>query len=386
MTRVVCMKCKTDDRSSVAAVVVCAGRGERSGLPYNKVLHRIGCKTVLESVLDVLCRTEVGHVTVVSSPDDLDRIKEITLQYENTSVVIGGKTRAQSVINGLKAHKCDIVVIHDGARPFVTEDIISRSIASAIGFGSGIAAVKSIDTVKRVTSDGVTALPRDELYNVQTPQTFRYSEILYAYDGMTGSPTDDAEVYERAGFKPRLIEGDYSNKKITTPSDLLSLSGGCKIGVGFDLHRLVHDRKLILGGVEIAYERGLLGHSDADVLTHAIMDALLSAADLPDIGVLFPDTDERYKGISSMKLLSDVLARVTEHGYGIGNISAVVMAQKPKLAPHIESIRSSLCEALEIDKSRINVSATTTEGIGLIGEGNAIAVSASCILTENNLG
>lgn len=380
------MKFKTDARLSVAAVVVCAGRGQRSGLPYNKVLHCIGCKTVLESVLDVLCRTEVEHITVVSSPEDLVRITELTAEYSNTTVVIGGETRAQSVVNGLKAHECDIVVIHDGARPFVTEDIIARSIDSAVRYGSGIAAVKSIDTVKRVTADGVTALPRDELYNVQTPQTFRYSEILSAYDSMTGAPTDDAEVYERAGFSPRLIEGDYSNKKLTTPADLLGLSKGCKIGVGFDLHRLVTDRKLILGGVEIPYELGLLGHSDADVLTHAIMDALLSAANLSDIGALFPDTDERYKGISSMTLLSDVLARITDGGYAIGNISAVVMAQKPKLAPHIDGIRNSLCAALAIDKSRINVSATTTEGIGLIGEGNAIAVSAACILTENSIG
>ena len=156
-----------------------------------------------------------------------------------------------------------------------------------------------------------------------------------------------------------------------------------RIGHGYDVHRLVPERKLILGGVEIPYELGLLGHSDADVLTHAIMDSLLSAAELPDIGVLFPDTDERYLGISSITLLKQVLSEVKRKGYGIGNISAVIIAQKPKLAHVIYDIRQSLACALGIDIKRINISATTTEKLGIIGEGKAIAANASCILTEN---
>ena len=381
------MKYNADTHSlNIAAVIVCAGKGERSGLPYNKVLHYIGHKTVLEKSLDAFSE-HVRHITVVSSADDLSAVKDITTAYNNVAVVTGGDTRAQSVYAGLKAYACDIVLIHDGARPFVTSDIIQRAIDSAIKYGSGIAAVPSVDTVKRLENDIAHSLPRSQLFNAQTPQAFRYSEILSAYDNAQGSFTDDAEVYEQAGYSPRLTDGDYNNIKVTTPNDFINLlPKTCRIGVGVDVHRLVPDRKLILGGVTLDYELGLLGHSDADVLTHAIMDALLSAADLPDIGALFPDTDDKYLGISSITLLKEVLAHVKRKGLEIGNISAVVIAQKPKLAPVINDIRHSLADALGISVTQINVSATTTEKLGIIGEGNAIAANASCILTENTDG
>lgn len=292
------MKSKTDCNvcaATVGAVILCAGKGERTGLTYNKVLHMLGRKTVLETALDVFSGiNSITDITVVASDADFSRIEEIVADYPRTTVVKGGDTRAQSVYNGLKARPCDIVVIHDGARPFVTEDLILRSIKSAVEHGSGIVAVRSVDTVKRVNSDGeVQSLPRAELYNMQTPQTFRYSEILSAYERGAANCTDDAEVYAAAGYSPRLIEGNYDNIKITVASDLYrSLPRSCRIGAGFDVHRLVKNRPLILGGVNIEYDLGLDGHSDADVLTHAIMDALLSAAGLPDIGVLFPDTDD----------------------------------------------------------------------------------------------
>lgn len=383
------MKYKTDARSlNISAVIVCAGKGERSGLPYNKVLHQIGKKTVLEMSLDAFASADVSHITVVTSAADLSAMTVLAAPYGNVSVIIGGATRAQSVYEGLKAYPCDIVLIHDGARPFVTTEIIERAIDSAVEYGSGIAAVQCIDTVKR--SDGESraiSLPRSQLFNAQTPQAFRYAEILDAYSRANGQCTDDAEVYERAGYSPRLIDGAYDNIKLTTPSDFMSaLPKSCRIGVGFDVHRLVPDRKLILGGVTLDCDMGLLGHSDADVLTHAVMDALLSAANLPDIGVLFPDTDDRYLGISSITLLKEVLKRVKHNGLEIGNISAVIIAQKPKLAPVIGEIRRSLASALDIDVAIINVSATTTEELGIVGEGKAIAANASCILTENNDG
>ena len=376
------MKYNTDTPSSnIAAVIVCAGKGIRSGLPYNKVLHQIGRKTVLEMSLDAFFSTRVSHITVVTSADDLSAVTDITAAYNGVSVVIGGDTRFNSVYAGLKAYPCDIVLIHDGARPYVTTEVIERTIDSAVKYGSGIATVPTVDTVKYV-KDGVAAgLPRDKLLNAQTPQAFRYAEIMDAYDRAQGTFTDDAEVYESAGYSPMPVEGAYDNIKLTTPVDFVT-AGKSRIGVGCDLHRLVKDRKLILGGVEIDYSLGLLGHSDADVLTHAIMDALLSAANLPDIGVLFPDTDDKYLGISSITLLKQVLSKVHDSGYGIGNISAVIIAQQPKLAPVISDIRSSLAAALGIDVKQINVSATTTEGLGIIGEGNAIAATASCILTE----
>lgn len=383
------MKFKTDGNACapvVGAVIVCAGKGERTGLPYNKVLHQLGQKTVLETTLDVFSDIrEIAHITVVTSELDRERIEEIASNYPDTSVTIGGDTRAQSVYNGLKAYPCDIAIIHDGARPFVTKEIIIRSIESAIEYGSGIAAVRSVDTVKRVGADGkVQSLPRAELYNMQTPQTFRYAEIAGAYARGADECTDDAEVYAAAGYTPHLIEGDYDNIKITVASDLYrALPRSCRVGAGFDVHRLVPNRPLILGGVKIEYMRGLDGHSDADVLTHAIMDALLSAAGLPDIGVLFPDTDDKYLGASSIALLKDVIARIRDVGLTVGNISATVAAQRPKLAPVIPEIRKSLANTMDIDITQINVSATTTEELGIIGSGDAMSANAACILTES---
>ncbi len=381
------MKYKTDAPSPspfIGAVIVCAGKGERTGLPYNKVLHRIGVKTVLETTLDVFRQTTVSEITVVAAQDDISAVKDIVAHYDSVSVVLGGSTRFESVLNGLKAQECDIVVIHDGARPYVTADIIERSIRSAMRFGSGIAAVKSIDTIKQSDGNGgMHGLPRDSLLNMQTPQTFRYTEILDSYKNAVGSFTDDAEVYERAGYTPRPIEGSYENIKITTAADLIrGMPHNCRIGVGFDVHRLADGRPLILGGIKIDHPRGLVGHSDADVLVHAIMDALLSAAGLPDIGVLFPDTDDKYSGISSMLLLEQVVSAVRDRNFIIENVSAVVAAQRPKLAPVIKDIRANLSRALRIDISRVNVSATTTEQLGIIGNGDAIASDASCLLSE----
>lgn len=203
------MKSKTDCNvcaATVGAVILCAGKGERTGLTYNKVLHMLGQKTVLETTLDIFSGiNSITDITVVASDADFSRIEEIVADYPRTTVVKGGDTRAQSVYNGLKARPCDIVVIHDGARPFVTEDLILRSIKSAVEHGSGIVAVRSVDTVKRVNSDGeVQSLPRAELYNMQTPQTFRYAEILSAYERGAANCTDDAEVYAAAGYSPQI--------------------------------------------------------------------------------------------------------------------------------------------------------------------------------------
>lgn len=371
----------------VGAVIVCAGKGERTGLTYNKILYKIGRKTVLETVLDKFSSTRVERIVLVISEADRAVVSELISPYSNVYLCVGGDTRSQSVYNGLSAlSDCDIVVIHDGARPFVTTELIDESIASAIEYGSGIAAVPVTDTVKRVSDGEVTTLPRDELYAVQTPQTFIYKDIFDAYNsvGVDGVFTDDAAVYEKCGLTPRLIRGSYDNKKITTPNDLISaLPVGVKLGIGFDVHRLVDGRKLILGGVEIAHSKGLLGHSDADVLTHAVMDALLSAAGLPDIGVLYPDTDPKYLGISSMSLLDDTVKRIKELRLGITGISVVVIAQQPKLAPHISNIRKSLADRMGISIDKINVSASTAEKLGAIGSGDAIEVNAACLLTEN---
>lgn len=379
----------TDTVSSserIGAVVLCAGKGERTGLEYNKVLYVVGQKTVLETTLDVFARTEVERIVLVISRDDEKAISPLVKPYRNVKTVYGGATRTESVRLGLKALSgCDIVVIHDGARPFVTADTIAASIESAQRFGSGIVAVPTVDTIKQVEAGAIVrSLDRSILYNIQTPQTFRYAEILEAYETASGVYTDDSEVYEKAGYVPHIVRGAYDNIKLTTPADLIKAPTGVRIGVGYDLHRLVNDRPLILGGITVPHRKGLLGHSDADVLIHAVMDAMLSAANLPDIGVLFPDTDGSLEGISSMELLRRVTKLIKFHGYSVGNISAVITAQEPKLAPHIGVICESLAKAMGINVYNINVSATTAEHLGKIGKGKAIAASASCLLTENH--
>jgi len=370
-------------KPKIHGLVLCAGAGTRAGLGYNKVLHYVGRKTVLETALDAFSESCCKAVTVTAAEADIDAVRELTMSYKRVAVVLGGATRGESVRKGLEAIKsCDIVAIHDGARPFVTPDLINKTIESALNFGSGIAAVPAIDTIK-IVNNGIVerTLPRSRLFHMQTPQTFQFPQIADAYARVTEDCTDDSEVYQKAGYTPRIVLGDYRNIKLTTEQDFLRpLALNSKIGAGFDVHPLVSGRPLMLGGVKIPYEKGLLGHSDADVLAHATMDALLSAAGLPDIGVLFPDTDPAFQGADSTELLRKVSKMVADRFFSVGNVSAVVMAEKPKLSPFIPNICRSIASALSIQPNQVNISATTAEGLGIVGSGKGIAASATCLL------
>lgn len=367
---------------STDGIILCGGKGERAKTSKNKVLCYFGIKTALEYCLDAFapfCK----NIIVVSAKNDIEEITELSAPY-GAQVVQGGQTRFESVFNGLKKVTSDTVVIHDAARPFVTKEVIAACIESANVRGSGIAAVPTIDTVKRVENGIIVKdIKRNGLYNIQTPQAFDTKKIVEAYqkayEGDHSEYTDDSSVFAAYGYAPIAIESEESNKKITTPQDIIAVPPCQKIGNGIDFHRLATKRKLILGGVEIPHKKGLVGHSDADVLTHAIMDALLSAIEMPDIGVLFPSTDE-YKNADSMKLLDIVTAHVKESGYCILSVSAVVMAKEPKLSPFMANIRKTLADRMNIDLHQINVSATTTEGMGIIGQGDGMAASAVCLL------
>lgn len=372
------------DKLSVCGLILCAGVGSRTGLSYNKLLHYVGKKTILEITLDRFIQSKCKSITLVVSEKDCDVIGDIAANYSGVHLCLGGETRSASVRYGLgEIGHCDIVVIHDGARPYVTSDLIDKTIESAKKYGSGILAVPAVDTIKEIKSDTVIrTLSRAGLFNIQTPQTFSFQKISDAYMRVKEDCNDDSEVFERAGYSPKIVLGDYNNIKITTAQDFLRPAAiRTKIGVGFDVHRLVTGRDLILGGVIIPFHKGLDGHSDADVLTHAIMDALLSAAGLPDIGVIFPDTDPKFKNAESISLLTEVLNLISRRGYAVGNISAVIMAEQPKLSPVIPDICLSLAAALALPPDRINVSATTTEQLGIIGEGKGIAASATCLLS-----
>ncbi len=373
---------KKSDKPVVRAVLLCAGSGVRTGLRYNKLLHVIGRKSILETAAESLIAAGISDITAVVSETDEGAVSAL-LQPYGIKLCRGGSTRTQSAKNGLNAvSPCDIVVIHDGARPFASPDIFKRAIDSALLYGSGIAALPVTDTVKEVSDGSVRTLNRDGLYRVQTPQAFDYRRIKAAYDAFEGSAFDDSQVYEASGYVPRFVDGSETNKKITTAADLYALPEGLKIGIGYDVHALGENRKLILGGEQIAHDKGLIGHSDADVLVHAIMDALLSAAGLPDIGVLFPDTDGRYAGADSIELLKQVRGFLRDGGYDIVNISALIAAQKPKLMSYIPRMRQNIASAVGISADAVNVSATTTEGLGIVGEEKGISASASCLITH----
>ena len=289
------------------------------------------------------------------------------------------------------------MAIHDGARPLVTADVIARTLESAQKFGSGVAAVALKDTVKRVDEDSVVVdtPPRDKLRAVQTPQTFEAGLIRKAHAAyaLGERATDDAALAERMGVAVHLTEGDVENIKLTTPEDMLLArqvilkregqkeeKPMMRIGHGYDVHRLVENRKLILCGVEIPYALGLLGHSDADVALHALMDALLGAAALGDIGRHFPDTDPAYKGADSGKLLDHVVALLEEKGYTVGNVDVTIICQRPKLKDYIEQMRENVARHLKVDVDCVNIKATTTEKLGFEGEGMGISSHAvACI-------
>lgn len=367
-------------------VVLCAGKGTRTGLGYNKMFYYSGNSDVLSLTLIAADNSAASSIVIVCRKDEEEAVRShLALLTKPCAVCYGGETRTDSVRNALKAVPAgaEIVAIHDGARPFVSPSVINRTLFGAMKYGGAIAAVKSSDTVRIVKNGDIVSSPvKEDTVCMQTPQAFRTAELVDAYSKVSGSFDDDAAVYIASGRKPVLVEGDYANKKITTKEDLLGLPKDIKIGTGFDVHQFIDNRPLILGGVEIPFDKGLLGHSDADVLTHAVMDAILSAAGLPDIGVLFPDSDPAFEGISSMKLLATVMENVKEAGYKVKGVSGVIMAEKPKMAPVIPGIRSSLSKALGVDYGEVNISATTTEKLGIIGNEKGVAASAIAILTR----
>ncbi len=314
------------------------------------------------------------------------------------AVVPGGQERQDSVLQGVETLSPELpyLLIHDGARPFVTPEMVEAVCKDAVAFGAATAAVPSKDTCKLSDGQGFveSTPPRERLMAIQTPQAFEREMYLYALRKAQSagvSYTDDCQLIEAAGGRVRLTQGDYKNIKLTTPEDRVTARAylgeqkeekTMRIGSGYDVHKLVEGRKLILGGVDVPYEKGLLGHSDADVLAHAIADALLGAAALGDIGKLFPDNDPQYEGADSLVLLGRVCALLVEKGYSIGNIDATVIAQRPKLAPHIPQMRENLAKACGIASSQVSVKATTEEGLGFTGSGEGIAASAVCLLEQ----
>lgn len=370
------------------AVLLAAGASARMG--ENKLALSFRGKDALTLSVEAFLQLEEPPMEIIIAASQATSAAALALggRYPMVRVVPGGESRGQSAAKALAAIGGEegLVAIHDGARCLVAPDLIERTYRSAMEYGSGIAAIPVRDTLRRENGAPVA---RDGLFAMQTPQTFRLSLIRQAYrkafaQGLTD--TDDCGIYQAAGYEPRFVLGNLANQKLTYREDMAffqAMEGNMtRMGYGEDTHALQPGRALILGGVDIPYEMGLLGHSDADALTHAVIDALLGAAALGDIGGHFPDTEERYRGVCSLVLLKRVAELLRKEGYVIGNVDATVIAQRPKLAPYIENMRKRLGDAMGVEPGRVSVKATTTEGMNDEGRGLCITARAVCTLTR----
>jgi 2-C-methyl-D-erythritol 4-phosphate cytidylyltransferase/2-C-methyl-D-erythritol 2,4-cyclodiphosphate synthase len=390
------------------AIIPAGGVGKRLKAQKAKQYLLLDSVPVLIHTLEVFQRVKViDEIILVLSPGNVPSARQQLINKYDlrkiTNVVAGGKERQDSVRNGLAAinGKCDVVVIHDAVRPFVTEEIIKKVVAAAKTTGAASAGVKAKDTIKETQKNNLVSvtIPRQNVWLTQTPQAFKFELLKKAYvtayrDKYYG--TDDASLVERIGIKVKMVEVSYENIKITTREDmmianvLMKKKTGSKMkfrdGFGYDSHRFAVGRKLILGGVEIPFDKGLQGHSDADVLIHSICDALLGAAGCGDIGRHFPDTDPAYKDISSIVLLERVKKIIEEKEFSINNVDATVIMEMPRLAPSAAKIVSNIARALDIAETSVNIKAKTNEGMGFIGQNEGIAVFAVSTVIEGKYG
>ena len=388
----------------IVAIVAAGGRGTRLGAGVPKQLLSVGGESMLRRSVRLFAGHErIDEVVVVLPPDLAAGLPpDLDVPGKTVTVVAGGARRQDSVRNGFDAvrGRADVVVIHDAARPFASADLISRTIDAAVESGAALAALASSDTVKLTGGAGDAGslfvertVPRERVFLAQTPQAFRADVLAAAIEAGRGDAvaTDEAALAEAAGFPVRIVAGEPTNLKITTMTDLKAAeaiagrepaSTSVRVGTGYDLHRLVDGRPLILGGVTVPSEQGLAGHSDADVLAHAITDAVLGAIAGGDIGRHFPDSDPQWKGASSMAMLAHAVTLAGDAGFDIVNVDAVVIAERPKLAPHLETIRASLAAVLGIEASRVSVKGKTNEGVDAVGRGEAMAAHAVVLVAE----
>ena len=391
-------------------ILLAAGHGRRMNASENKVLLPLLNKPMIAYPLNTfLSDKNCRHIIIVAKEDEISLLKEL-VKKDNTSAqtpitfTVGGRERQDSVYAGLKSlHEpaSGFVMIHDGARPFIERKSIDQLNEKVHTAGSAILGMPVKDTIKSVELGKVKkTLPRPELWQVQTPQAFSSPLIFKAHpkaDEEHFFGTDDASLVERLGGAVTMVEGSYDNIKITTPEDLITGEAilqqqlkehqkekgadlMLRVGQGYDVHQLVKGRPCIIGGVTLPYEYGLLGHSDADVLIHAIIDALLGAAGLGDIGQLFPDDDPRFKDSDSRQLLQTVSGLLASKGYRVGNIDATLLAEQPKMHPYLKEMQKNLAIDCQIGIERVNVKATTSEKMGFVGRQEGIAAMAICLL------
>jgi 2-C-methyl-D-erythritol 4-phosphate cytidylyltransferase/2-C-methyl-D-erythritol 2,4-cyclodiphosphate synthase len=387
-------------QQKAGVIIPAAGFGTRMQSTLPKQFLELAGEPILLRTIKTFLNSKVIHwISLAVAADQRRQTNALLKKYiqpeqlHRILVSEGGATRQQSVKAGLDAlpEDVEIILVHDGARPLISSDLINDCLQGAMEQGAIIAAIAVNDTIKQVdTNHTITkTIDRSRLYRAQTPQAAKRYLLEQAYqqaaqDNFTG--TDEASLLEHAGIPVTIITGEERNMKITRPDDLQiarSLLGErpmMRIGHGFDAHRLVENRPLILGGITIDFPLGLLGHSDADVLTHAFIDAILGALGQGDIGKHFPDSDNRYKGINSLKLLEQTFKLAEKKGYSIGNADLTILCQRPKLAPHLDTMRRKLADCCKTQITAINIKATTTEEMGYTGRGEGIASHAVVLL------
>lgn len=384
----------------VVGLICAAGVGSRMGLGTPKQYMKFGMDAMLTHTVRALRDvSRVDEIVVVVSPTD-PYIDEVSQHFPSNVRVLrcGGRERAESVVNGLINAGFDRdawVLVHDAARPCLRPSEAARLIDEVLGdstVAGGILAVPVADTIKRadISHRIVETVPRADLWRAATPQMFRVHELIKALSGDLTGITDEASAMERLGRPVKVVPGRSTNIKVTEPSDavLASLILGdssvvpFRVGQGYDSHRLVEGRPLILGGVEIPFELGLDGHSDADVLLHAITDAVLGAAALGDIGQHFPPSDPKWKGADSRVLLKAVVALAKEKGWTVVNCDATIVAERPKIGPHMPAIRASVAETLGVSEEVVNVKAKTNEKMDAVGRMEGMMAQAVVLMSR----
>jgi 2-C-methyl-D-erythritol 4-phosphate cytidylyltransferase/2-C-methyl-D-erythritol 2,4-cyclodiphosphate synthase len=392
----------------ITAIIAAGGRGQRFGGAQPKQLIAVGGRPILERSVGAFMTHPAISEVIVALPQELVNDPPAYLRGAGPRlrIVPGGVRRQDSVANAFRAAagESEVIVIHDAARPFASRDLISRTIAAAVESGAALAALGARDTVKRIEVPSPhghhlvsETLPRGTIYLAQTPQAFR-RDVLRDALALSGDATDEAALAERAGHQVRIVDGEATNIKVTTPEDLAIAEaivrgepdcGGVsqtrpartgRAGTGYDLHHLVPGRPLVIGGVTIPSDRGALGHSDADVVCHAVTDAILGAACLGDIGRHFPDSDPRWKGASSLDLLARAVALVAGQGLQVGNVDVTVVLEAPKIRDYVGAMRVAVAGAIGIEPDRVSIKGKTNEGMDAIGRGEAIAAHAIALV------
>lgn len=373
------------------AVIVSAGKGKRISSRIPKQYIKIDGRPLLYYTLSVFdAFSGIDGIVLVTAHDRLDYCRRLVKQYnfkKVSRVVPGGATRAHSVYNGLNAvpPETRIVIIHDAVRPLVTQELIHKAINGSRRYGAVSTVVSPKSTIKEIARNWIgKTIPRNRLSEIQTPQAFKYSLLKDAYKKYRGSrkeATDTSFIVERAGYKVKVVDGDYRNIKITTKNDLefvrfILQPKNIRTGIGYDIHSLAGGRQLVIGGVKIPAEAKLLGHSDADVLLHALTDAILGAVGERDIGWHFPDTDLRYRDMESKYFLLRAKELVRNRRYKILNIDSIIVAQRPRLQPYYKAMVNNISRWLKLSKDRITVKYCTPEELGPLGHKKAIAAVA----------